>query len=163
MRMLSLFSLFPILFSLNALADDAKPVRITLPAAIDGEALPSRTQYADCLADIKDVVAWGDEEEAKQAKNLCALRAEHARLKLDFVAQLQKLVDDYADYNNHGVNGLVANAALKTVDILAACVDANDTYGLCHNIACVTSPEYDHIACYQWAISNPAITRWMNK
>lgn len=156
---------FALALSIGALADDGakpqpSPVKVTLPKDIDGQSHPDRVKFEECLADVKEYVSWGDEEEAKEATNLCELRTQHAKLKADFVAKLQKLVDDYADATNHGINRLVANAAKKTVSMLVSCMSANDNEGLCHNIACVKAPERDRMDCYQWAITNPAVSHW---
>jgi hypothetical protein len=115
---------------------------------LDGESQPHRLKLTDCLTDIKEVTSWDEQETLAAAQNLCHLRQLHTKQKARFLADQQKLREQYQGYTNHGFNKHLPNALEDSWTIVKSCIDFREGFTYPHNIGILQVPENIRINCY---------------
>ncbi|BAY62249.1 hypothetical protein NIES22_23210 [Calothrix brevissima NIES-22] len=128
-------------------------ISATIPAEaanpnLDGDSQPTRIKLSECLADVKEVTAWGDKETLDAARETCELRKAHAQQKTRFLASLKKLQLEYQDSSNHGFDKHLPTAIADSWTIVKSCIDFKEGFTYPHNIALLKVPENIRIRCY---------------
>ncbi|QIR41744.1 hypothetical protein HCG51_34220 (plasmid) [Tolypothrix sp. PCC 7910] len=115
---------------------------------LDGDSQPTRIKLSECLADVKEVTAWGEKETLDAARETCELRKAHAQQKTRFLTSLKKLQQEYQDSTNHGFDKHLPTAIADSWTIVKSCIDFKEGFTYPHNIALLKVPENVRIRCY---------------
>lgn len=115
---------------------------------LDEETHPDRIQLAQCIADVKEVTQWDENETKKAAVNLCELRKAHAKEKARFQAALLKLNEQYKDATNHGFSQHLPIATNDAWTIVKTCINFKEGFTSPHNVAILNIPEQVHRSCF---------------
>jgi hypothetical protein len=115
---------------------------------LDGDSQPTRIKLNECLADVKEVTAWGEQETLYAARNLCEIRQAHAQQKARFLTSLNKLQQQYKDSTNHGFDKHLPTAIADSWTIVKSCIDFKEGFTYPHNIGVWQVPENVRIHCY---------------
>lgn len=116
---------------------------------LDDDSQPNRTQFNQCVADVKEVVAgWSQQEITQAANQICNARKVHATEKARFIADVAKLNQQYKDYTNHGFNQHLPNATEDAWNIVKSCIDFKEGFTYPHNIAIYIVPNNVRASCY---------------
>ena len=113
---------------------------------------PDRVNISECLADVKEVVAWDPKATQSAAKSVCKLRRQHASQKKRFASALVKLHSRYQDRTNHGFDQHIPVAQQNAQSIVKSCIDFKTGFTHPHNIGTLTVPEEIHSTCYDMGI-----------
>ena len=120
---------------------------------LDGDAQPTRIKLSECLADVKEVTAWGDKETLDAAREICELRKTHVQQKMRFLTSLKKLQQQYQDSTNHGFDKHLPTAIKDSWTIVKSCIDFKEGFTYPHNIALLRVPENVRSSCYSLGAS----------
>lgn len=115
---------------------------------LDGESHPNRVQLSQCIADVKEVTEWDDNQTQKAALNICDVRKAHAKEKARFLTALGKLNDQYKDYTNHGFSQHLPTATAAAWTIVKSCIDFKEGFTYPHNVGGLSVPENVRSSCY---------------
>ena len=108
---------------------------------------PIRLKFEECLADVQEVVSWDEEEEKKRATRLCELRADHLKARTLVTDGLAKIVSTFKGFYNHDHDQNLPVTIDSIQQTVANCLKALESQQYPHNIALVTTPEYNAILC----------------
>jgi 23S rRNA pseudoU1915 N3-methylase RlmH len=117
-------------------------------AARPDRARPDRTKMSECLADVKEVVAWEAKVTQSSAITLCQLRRQRVIQQKRFASALVRLHDRYQDQTNHGFAKHIPVAQQDAKEIVNSCIDFKTGFTYPHNIATLTVPEEIYASCY---------------
>jgi len=115
----------------------------------NGDSNPDRVRLEQCIADVKGVTSWEENETRKAALKLCELRAIHSREKARFLTAMGKLKAKYKDYTNRGFSEHLPIAMKEAGNLVKICIDFKQGFTYPHNIALLTVPEDIRIRCYR--------------
>ena len=115
---------------------------------LDGDSQPNRIKLSECIADVKEVTAWDADKTQKAAINLCDLRKAHVKEKSRFLADLEKLKEQYKGHTNHGFEQHLPTAVKDSWTIVKSCIEFKEGFTYPHNIGVLNVPESIRISCY---------------
>ncbi len=120
---------------------------------LDGESHPERVKMAQCLADVREVTSWSEEETQNAANNVCESRRQHAQKKAQFIEDLRKLTEEYQDQTNHGYAEHLPIAINDAWTTVKSCIDFKEGFTYPHNIGLLLVPESIRQECYTFGSS----------
>lgn len=134
--------MFLCLTSLSSFAYNG-PKKPVIPA----ENSPIRLKFEECLADVNEVIDWGDQGNREEAKNLCDLRTQHLQARNRVLDDLAKLVETFDGATNHDHDQNLPLTIKSVQTTVAACLKTLVSQQYPHNIAIVSEPEENAIFC----------------